>query len=59
MSEVEKKSGYLALLRFGERNQSLLNFFNAHGEMILGWMTPGKGSLYPLISHSAWFRLRR
>ena len=36
MSQVEKKSGHLALLRLGKRNQSLLNFFNAHGERILG-----------------------
>ena len=36
MSQVEKKSGHLALLYLGKRNQSLLNFFNTHGERILG-----------------------
>ena len=36
MSKVEKKSSHLALLRLGKSNQSLLNLFNAHGEMILG-----------------------
>jgi hypothetical protein len=42
MSQVEKKSGHLALLRLGKRNQSLLNFFNAHGKGYSA-MTPKQG----------------
>ena len=36
MSKMEKKRSHLALLRLGKSNQSLLNLFNAHGEMIIG-----------------------
>ena len=47
MSKVEKKSGHLALLRFGKRNQSLLNFFNTHGERRLGQDTQARRHFTP------------